>query len=137
MRPRRRRRRSRPRIAITAGALKAARAAEAALGAADDAKANKLATKALRLDPSCETAHAVLADLAEKGGTDDQRLAVYRAWIAAGTRNPRPLNRVGEILEKREDYRGARDAYTRSLKLEWNQPPILEAKSRVERLMDN
>ena len=40
-----------------------------------------------------------------------------------------------EILEKRKDYKGALEAYTQSLKVEWNQPPIIEAKSRLEKLV--
>ena len=46
-----------------------------------------------------------------------------------------PYNRIGEILEKRKDYPGALAAYTQSLVVEWNQPPIIEAKSRVQRIV--
>jgi hypothetical protein len=59
---------------------------------------------------------------------------VYRAWAAAGAATPLPYNRIGQILEKQKDYKGALDAYTTSLKIEWNQPPIIEAKERVETL---
>ena len=33
----------------------------------------------------------------------------------------------------RGDEKGALEAYTRSLVVEWNQPPIIEAKSRLMR----
>ena len=47
-------------------------------------------------------------------------------------RNPFPWNRIGEILEKRKDLRGALNAYKKSLKSEWNQPPTIEAVKRLE-----
>jgi predicted TPR repeat methyltransferase len=48
-------------------------------------------------------------------------LPAYLAW-----------NRFGEILEKRGDLRGALEAYRKSLEIEWNQPPTLEARRRLE-----
>jgi hypothetical protein len=62
-------------------------------------------------------------------------LAAYRAWIKAGAKTPLPYNRIGELLEKRNDYRGALDAYVRSLQVEWNQPPIIEARKRLEKIL--
>jgi hypothetical protein len=54
---------------------------------------------------------------------------------SAGAHSPLPSNRIGEILERRKDYRGALEAYTRSLQVEWNQPPIIEAKERIQKLV--
>ena len=63
-------------------------------------------------------------------------LAVYRAGMAAGAQTPVPYNRVGGALEKRRDFKGALDAYLRSLQGEWNQPPIIEARARMQRAAD-
>ena len=41
--------------------------------------------------------------------------------------------RIGQILEKRKDYKGASEAYARSLRIERNQPPIVDAKNRVDK----
>jgi len=49
---------------------------------------------------------------------------------------PLPWNRLGTILEKRRDYEGALKAYSLSLKVEWNQPPTLEAKTKMEKLLN-
>jgi tetratricopeptide (TPR) repeat protein len=75
-----------------------------------------------------------LANVYEKLQDEDGALATYRAWARAGAKTPLPYNRLGEILEKRKDYRGALDAYGRSLQVEWNQPPIIEARKRLEKL---
>jgi tetratricopeptide (TPR) repeat protein len=108
----------------------------AAISAKDDAKARALLKQAVQKDPTLWDAHRALADLCEKGGDDNVLLQVYRDWADAGAIAPLPYNRMGQILEKRKDYRGALDAYTRSLKVEWNQPPIIEAKSRMEKLVN-
>jgi hypothetical protein len=121
---------------VTAGQAAQARqqgeAAAAALREGNEARARTLAEAALNLDPACEEAHTVRADLGERAGGEEELLKIYRDWIAAGARIPRPYNRVGGLLERRQDWRGALTAYARSLELEWNQPPIIEARSRVE-----
>ena len=77
----------------------------------------------------------MLADLCEKGGNEDETLDAYRQWTASNPQTPLPWNRLGQIFEKRKDYKGALEAYTRSLKVEWNQPPAIEAKVRLEKLV--
>ena len=77
-------------------------------------------------------AQQALVDLYERQGNEDAALAAYQAWVLAGAATPLPYNRIGEILEKRKDFKGALEAYTKSLKVEWNQPPIIEAKTRLE-----
>ena len=97
--------------------------------------AKSLLKKAIAASPEFMDAHQALADLCEQGGKDDELLEVYRQWTGAGAKTPLPWNRLGEILEKRKDYKGALEAYKRSLKIEWNQPPALEAKARLEKLV--
>jgi hypothetical protein len=36
----------------------------------------------------------------------------------------------------RKDFKGALAAATRSLEIEWNQPPVIEAKARLEKLVN-
>ena len=96
----------------------------------DDAR--RLLRDAVVLDPSLREAYPALADAAERKGDEDGIFDAYRLWTISGPRQPLPWNRIGEILEKRKDTRGALDAYKRSLRIEWNQPPIMEAVKRLE-----
>ena len=102
-------------------------------GKKDDAKS--LLKQALAAWPALTAAHQALADLAEQSGNEDEMLDVYRHWTASGARTPVPFNRLGAILEGRKDYKGALEAYTQSLKVEWNQPPTIEAKARMEKAL--
>ena len=107
-----------------------------AVAANDDAKARGLLKEAIACDPALEAAHRALADLCERKGDEDAALAAYRAWAVAGAKTPHPYNRIGQILERRKDDKGALEAYTRSLQIEWNQPPVIEAKSRLEKTLN-
>lgn len=137
-------------LGLTAAVKKDAKAAEAALAKAQDLfkkardamDANKkddakvLLQQALAAWPALTAAHQALADLAEQSGNEDQVLEVYRRWTSSGARTPVPWNRLGTLLEKRKDYKGALEAYNQSLKVEWNQPPTIEAKARMEKLLN-
>jgi tetratricopeptide (TPR) repeat protein len=107
-----------------------AKAARAIADKQED-KAKEFLKKAVGIDPSLTAAHQALADLLERAGDESAALDEYRSWAQSNLSTPLPYNRIGEILEKRKDYKGALDAYTKSLKIEWNQPPIIEAKERV------
>jgi hypothetical protein len=97
-------------------------------------EARRLLEQAVQSDPSMSAAHQALADLMERSGDEDAAFKVYQAWAVAGATTPLPYNRIGEILEKRKDFRGALEAYTKSIEIEWNQPPTIEAKSRMQKL---
>jgi hypothetical protein len=43
---------------------------------------------------------------------------------------------IGQILERQGDAKGALDAFTKFLEIQWNQPPIIEAKSRLTRQIE-
>ena len=109
--------------------------AQRALDSGKVAEGKALLKQAISASPALDAAHQALADLCEKGGKEEETLDAYRQWTQAGARTPLPWNRLGEILEKRKDYKGALEAYKQSLKIEWNQPPIGEAKSRMEKLV--
>ena len=97
-----------------------------------DTEAIEVAKKAVAIDPTFTTSQQALLDLYEKAGDEDVVLEAYQAWVQAGATTPLPYNRIAQILEKRKDFKGALDFYTRSLKVEWNQPPIIEARKRLE-----
>ncbi len=97
-----------------------------------DDEAIAVVKKAVAIDPTFTTSQQALLDLYEKAGNDEVTLEAYKTWVQAGATTPLPYNRIAQILEKRKDYKGAVDFYTKSLKVEWNQPPIIEAKKRLE-----
>ncbi|MCY2995330.1 MAG: hypothetical protein NTY19_46825 [Planctomycetota bacterium] len=126
-------------IATPPGQLAKAREALAAATGAVEAgrldEARRLLEAAIAADSGLSAAHQALGELLERKGDEDTALRVYQAWAAAGAATPLPYNRIGEILDKRKDYQGALAAYTRSLEIEWNQPPTIAAKSRVQKLV--
>jgi hypothetical protein len=95
-------------------------------------EARRLLTEALKQDPALDEGYRLLADVAERAHNEDWQLEAYRIWAATGPRLPMPWNRIGEILERRKDLAGALEAYKKSLETEWNQPPIMEARRRLE-----
>jgi hypothetical protein len=97
-----------------------------------DKESIEVVKKAVAIDPTFTTSHQALLDLYEKAGDEDVVLEAYKAWVQAGATTPLPYNRIAQILEKRKDFKGALEFYTKSLKVEWNQPPIIEAKKRLE-----
>ena len=56
--------------------------------------------------------------------------------LPAGSRTPLPYNKIGQMLERQGDAE-ARSARLcpKSLEIQWNQPPIIEAKSRLTQQM--
>jgi hypothetical protein len=103
----------------------------AAVDAGKDADARTALREAIQADPKLDAAYQRLCELEERGHNDKVILAAYKAWAASSPRTPLPYNKIGEMLEKQADAKGALDAYTKSLEIEWNQPPIIEAKSRL------
>jgi hypothetical protein len=109
--------------------------AKAAFGKAQLDGARQRLKDAIDLDPARPETYQALADVAEKKGDDDWILEAYRAWIYSGPRSPMPYNRVAEMLEKKKDLKGALDNYRESLKVEWNQPPVMDAVRRLESVL--
>ena len=104
-------------IGLTAGVKRDAKEAAQNLAKAQDllkqaqaaakpADAKDLLKKAIALAPDFTAAYQALADLCEKTGNEDEILDVYRQWTASDPRTPLPWNRLGELLEKRKDYKG-------------------------------
>ncbi|MBT3374496.1 MAG: hypothetical protein HN742_36030 [Lentisphaerae bacterium] len=88
--------------------------------------------KAIAMAPGLSDAYQTLATLLEASGDEDAALDVYRQWTAAGTATPLPWNRIGKIMLKRQNHKAALEAYTQSLRVEFNQPPIIEARKKLE-----
>jgi Tfp pilus assembly protein PilF len=124
-----------------AGQVAAAQAVELynqavqALRDGQDAQAETLLKKAVAADPSHAGACQALAQFYDKMKNEDLAFEAYRAWAATGPNTYVPYNRIGQIYEARKQYKQALEAYTRSLQIEWNQPPTIEAKSRMEKLV--
>jgi hypothetical protein len=103
-----------------------------AAGKGDLPAARTALKQALELDPAQPEAYRLLADVCERKGDEDWLLDAYGLWMRSGPRSPLPWNRTGEILEKRRNLQGALEAYKKSLEIEWNQPPIMDARKRLE-----
>jgi Tfp pilus assembly protein PilF len=100
-----------------------------------DAQAEELLKKAVAADPSHTGSWQALAQLYDRLKDADKAFDAYRAWAAAGANSPLPYNRIGQIYEARKQYELALEAYTQSLRIEWNQPPTIEAKARMEKIL--
>ncbi len=98
----------------------------------DNATAEKLFRQALSLDSQSWEVYQQLADILEQSKNEDALLEHYHLWVRQGAVVPLPYNRIAEMLEKKNDLRGALEFYTRSLQVEWNQPPVIEAKKRLQ-----
>ena len=103
----------------------------AAIDAGKDDDARTALREAIKADPKLDAAYQRLCELEERRHDDKAILAAYKAWAASSPRTPLPYNKIGEMLERQGDLKGALDACTKSLEVEWNQPPIIEAKSRL------
>ena len=101
------------------------------MDAGQDAAARAALLQAVQADPKLDAAHQRLCELAERGRDENMVLAICQAWAATHPRTPLPFNKIGGMLERRGDEKGALEAYTRSLEVEWNQPPVIEAKARL------
>ncbi len=124
---------------MAAAVIKARECLKKGIDAADagkDAEARDAFEQALKADPNLDAAHQRLCELQERSHDEKAALAAYKAWAAAGARTPLPYNKIGQILERQGDNKGALDAYTKSLEVEWNQPPIIEAKTRLQKLLN-
>jgi hypothetical protein len=106
--------------------------AAAAVKSKDNDAAEKLFRQVLALAPKQWDAYQQLADLLEQKKSEEALFEHYQLWVRNGAVVPLPYNRVAEILEKKKDLRGALESYTRSLQVEWNQPPVIEAKKRLQ-----
>jgi len=124
--------------AVSVSAEAAAQARErlvqgrAAAAKGDLATARTALKETLELDPGQQDAYRLLADVCERKGDEDWLLDAYGLWSHSGPRSPLPWNRTGEIMEKRGNTQGALEVYKKSLAIEWNQPPVMDAVRRLE-----
>ena len=79
----------------------------AAIDAGKDADARAALAEAIKADPKLDAAHQRLCELEERGHDDKAVLAAYKAWAATDPRTPLPYNKIGQILERQGDTRGA------------------------------
>ena len=121
----------------------------------DAKKSQALLQEALTLRQANQTADA-LAKLEDSLKADDQNVgswvtlteihattdgveaftALCKRWFAALPKNYQAHNVLGKFLESKGRLAEALAEYKRSLELEWNQPPTIEAKVRLEKQLN-
>ena len=130
--------------------------AKGPLGPAKDAKKSQaLLQEALSLKQARKDAEAI-AKLEEAVTADDQNVGAWvtlteiraatdgadaftslcKRWFAAMPGNYQAHNVLGKYLEGKGKLPEALTEYKKSLELEWNQPPAIEAKTRIEKLLN-
>ena len=115
-----------------------AAALQEALKLLADGKSAQAAAKlqtALQADDQNIAAWKEWTALAAKSGKTDDALALAKKWVAVMPNSYQARNVLGALLEKQGKLKEALDQYTKSLQIEWNQPPISEAKIRIEKEM--
>jgi tetratricopeptide (TPR) repeat protein len=88
--------------------------------------------QAVQADDQNIAAWKELANLTAKTAQPDAVTALARKWIAAMPKSYEAHNMLGQLLEKDGKFADALKEYRESLRLEWNQPPIVEAAKRVQ-----
>jgi len=109
---------------------------QAALDAGKNVEAKEFLQKATIENPSLENAYRLLGETCERMNDEFAALKAYQAWADAGATTTLPFNKIGEILERKGDMKGALDAYRQSFCLDWKQPQIIKAKFRLEELLE-
>ena len=62
--------------------------------------------------------------------------ALCKRWFAAMPSNYQAHNVLAKFLEAKGKLPEALAEYKKSLELEWNQPPTIEAKARLEKQLN-
>ena len=121
----------------------------------DAKKSQAILQEALSLKQAKQTA-AAIAKLEEAVKADDQNVGAWvtltelhaasdgadaftslcRRWFAAMPGNYQAHNVLGKYLEAKGKLPEALAEYKKSLELEWNQPPAIEARTRIEKLLN-
>ena len=65
----------------------------------------------------------------------DAFTSLCKRWFTAMPGNYQAHNVLGKYLEGKGKLPEALAEYKKSLELEWNQPPAIEAKTRIEKLL--
>jgi hypothetical protein len=143
-------------LGMTAAILPPVKQPSTAQAGRDEAKSRQLLQEALKLLADGKTADAA-ARLQAAVQADDQNNAAWKEWTDLAARSPKPnealavankwvaampnsypaRNGLGDLLEKQGKLKEALAQYDKSLQIEWNQPPILQAKIRVEKALQN
>jgi hypothetical protein len=92
--------------------------------------------EALKADDRNVGAWITLTEI--RAATDDVEpfTSLCNRWFAALPKNYQAHNVLGKFLERKGKLADALAEYKKSLELEWNQPPTIEAKVRLEKLLN-
>ncbi|NQT17823.1 MAG: hypothetical protein HQ582_34030 [Planctomycetes bacterium] len=74
-----------------------------------------------------------LSELAAPKGDVETFTALCRRWFLAMPENYQAHNVLGKYLEGRDKSAEALTEYKKSLEIEWNQPPAIQAVERLEK----
>lgn len=99
------------------------------------ARALELLDDAVTRDPALDDAYSLMLDVAEKTGDESRIIEAAWTWGISSDASPAPWNRLAEIREKQGHDQAALEAYKKSLEIEWNQPPVIEAIQRLEEMV--
>ena len=108
-----------------------------ALEAGKDSEAREFFKKSIAINPCLENSYMLLVDACGRMKDEQAVLDACRAWAKSGATVPLPYNRIGEILEKKGDLKGALQAYNNSIHVDWRQVHIVKTKIRIQHKLEN
>jgi hypothetical protein len=91
---------------------------------------------AIQADDQNVGAWVTLTEIRAATDGADAFTALCKRWFAAMPGNYQAHNVLGKYLEGKGKLPEALAEYKKSLELEWNQPPAIEAKTRLEKLLN-
>jgi hypothetical protein len=91
--------------------------------------------EAVKADGQNVGAWITLTEIRSESDSVEAFTTLCKRWFAAMPTNYQAHNVLGKFLEAKGKLADALAEYKKSLELEWNQPPTLESKARVEKLL--
>jgi Tfp pilus assembly protein PilF len=92
--------------------------------------------EAIKADDQNVGAWVTLTEIRSETDGVEAFTSLCKRWFAAMPTNYQAHNVLGKYLEAKGKLADALAEYKKSLELEWNQPPTLEAKARVEKQLN-
>ncbi|MCY3020268.1 MAG: hypothetical protein NTW87_14715, partial [Planctomycetota bacterium] len=98
-----------------------------------NAEASSKLEASLEADDQNVSAWMALAEIQAAAGNVERFTAFCQRWFKAMPRNYQAHNVLGKFLEDNGKSADALEQYKKSLEIEWNQPPAIQAVERLER----
>ena len=100
------------------------------------AEANAKLEEAIKADDQNVGAWVTLTEIHADTDSVDAFTALCKRWFTALPKNYQAHNVLGRYLEGKGKLADALAEYKKSLELEWNQPPAIECKTRLEKQLN-